>query len=323
MRQRLPSMPELTAFAEVAARGSISAAATALSLTQGGVSRVVQRLEERLGRALFVRSAGGVVLTRDGERLLEKVVPALALLAEGVQAVSPRRERVQRLRVSVIPTLNTRWLIPRLPAFRELHPHIQIVLQPYLTDDDFLRQDVDCWLQTRKHAHSRWPAHARARYVIGREIVPICHPSQKAAIRAPRDLLRQPMLYHVNYPDNWSLWLEAAGVDETPALAVGMDTGGALIEAVSAGMGVAVVQRALIEPDVRSGRVAVPLPLEVSTGRGYYFCTARAREDEPAIRAFGDWLADCAAQAARSGARQDAKAAQAAKKGTRTGAAAA
>lgn len=301
MRQRLPSMPELTAFAEVSARGSISAAATALSLTQGGVSRVVQRLEARVGRALFVRAAAGVVLTPDGERLLEKVVPALALIAEGVQSVSPRRGRVQTLRLSVIPTLNTRWLIPRLPAFRERHPHIQIVLRPYLADDDFLREDVDCWLQTRRHATSRWPAHTRARYVIGREIVAICHPKRAAAIRQPADLLREPMLYHVNYPDNWSLWLQAAGVDTAPALAVGMDTGGALIEAVSAGMGVAVVQRALIEPDLRLQRIAVPLPLEVSTGRGYYFCTSRSRENEPAVRAFGDWLAECAQAGSRPG----------------------
>jgi LysR family glycine cleavage system transcriptional activator len=285
-------MPELTAFAEVASRGSISAAATALSLTQGGVSRVVQRLEERVGRALFVRGAGGVALTPDGERLLEQVVPALALLSEGMRAC--RREQSQTLRVSVIPTVNTHWLIRRLPRFRERFPHIHLVLRPYLSDDDFLRADVDCWVQTRRQAGSRWPAHMRARYVFGREIVPICHPAQVASIGEPHDLLAHPLLYHVNYPDNWALWLKAAHVTQPHALASGMDTVGALIEAVSAGMGVAVVQRALLEAAVQAGRVAMPLPLEVSTGRGYYFCAARARETEPAIQAFGDWLAECA-----------------------------
>ena len=287
-------MPELHAFIEVARLGSISAAAQALCVTQGGISRTVQRLETRLGATLFVRSAKGIRLTAAGQQFLEKVLPALSLLQEAVVGTSRQLPRREQLRVSIAPTFAMRWLIPRLPQFQARLASLRIVLRPYVIDDDFLRPDVDGWIQARTSANSPWPAHIRASYLIGREIVPICHPSVMASIKAPADLLRYPLLHHVNYPENWKDWFSGAGVAAPTELGSGFDLTAGLIDAVAANFGVAAVPRCVIEQDLRAGRVAMPLAQEVSTGRGYFFCVPRALENDSTLEAFRLWLEECA-----------------------------
>jgi DNA-binding transcriptional LysR family regulator len=297
MRIRSPSLPELHAFVAVVETGGFSRAAVRLSVTQGAVSRAVLRLEGRLGLALLERAAGGVRPTVAGRRYYERVQPALATLEDAVPAALPQAAPAV-LRVSAISSLNMRWVVPRLPSLYALHPQLQLVFKPYQKDDTMQRDDVDCYLETRASAGSRWPRHVQATYVIGRDIVPICHPDVAARIRTPQDLLRFALLHHASFPGNWALWLSRQGVDtRSLKLAASFDLAAALIEAVVAGMGVAVVQRCLIERELAEGRLAVPLDRAVSTGRGYFLCVPRTRAGEPAIERFKGWLLAQAASA--------------------------
>ena len=290
MRIRSPSLPELHAFAAVVEAGGFSRAAARLSVTQGAVSRAVLRLEQRLGLELLERSPSGVRATAAGQGYYERIHGALAALEAAVPA-DPGRHAAQALRVAAISSLNMRWLVPRLPSLQAEHPGLEIVFKPYWKDDDFRREDVDCWIQTRASASARWPRHVRASYLTGRDIVPICHPSLAQRIRTPADLLQFPLLHHVNFPDNWALWFGAQGaVRRGLKLGAGFDLAAGLIEAVAANVGVAVVQCCLIEREVAERRVAVPLPLTVSTGRGYYVCVPRSRTHTPALEQFMAWL---------------------------------
>lgn len=293
MRIRSPSLSELHAFARAAESGSLTRAADALSVTQGAVSRAVLRLEADLGVTLLERNASGVQPTAAGRRYLDEIRPALAALEHAAATVKSPAKR-HTLNICAIPTLNTRWLVPRLARFQTAHPELSLAFTPYVVEEDYLRDDVDCWIQTRRSASSRWPRHVLATYIVGREIVAICPPAIAATLRNAVDLLRHPLLHHVNYPDNWRVWLRAAGIAEASVrdirLGAGFDLVAAMTEAVAAGMGVAVVQRCLIERELRSGQIAVPFATIASTGRGYYLCVPRSRADAPAVAAFSAWL---------------------------------
>jgi DNA-binding transcriptional LysR family regulator len=290
MRIRSPSLPELHAFVALVESGSFTRAAQRLVVTQGAVSRAIQRLELTLGQTLFDRSIGGVQPTAFAQAYYTRVQPALLALEEAVP-VKAAAKGPQVLRVCAIPSLNMRWLVPRLASFHAAHPWCQVVFKPYIKDDDMRRTDIDVWIQTRTSATSRWPRHVIASYVIGREIVPICHPSVAAKIRRPEDWLRYPLLHHTNYPDNWALWLRAQGVDVRGLrLAAGFDLGVGLIEAVAGNMGVATVQPCLFERELAEGRIAMPMSLPVSTGRGYHLCVPRAATETAAMLAFKTWL---------------------------------
>lgn len=78
-------------FYYVATTLSFSEASRQLFISQSAVSQAVKNLEKKLGHTLFVRSTKRVILTPEGELLLQHVKPALSMLNEG-EAVLPEKE---------------------------------------------------------------------------------------------------------------------------------------------------------------------------------------------------------------------------------------
>lgn len=290
MRMHSPSLSELHAFATAARLGSFSQAADDLHVTQGAISRAIARLEEHLGIPLFTREGRRSVLTRAGADYLEAVGPSIATIESATLAVRTRRSPRQ-LRLSVPPTLFSHWLIPRLPDFSARHPGIGLSFAPYRRDDALTAPDIDAWIRV---GQTDWPTGITADYLVGRELVPICRPADvqgAQAIRTPADLLLRPLLFHTNYPDNWERWFAAVGCPHRPLQpAADFDQVALLVQAVIAGLGMAVVQRALVEPELAAGRIALAMPHTVTLDRGYHLCVPANRAPSPALGSLRAWL---------------------------------
>jgi LysR family glycine cleavage system transcriptional activator len=276
MRMHSPSLPELHAFAAAARLGSFSLAAQDLHVTQGAISRAIARLEEHLGVALFQREGRRSVLTHAGQDYLAAVGPSIATIESATLAVRTRRS-ARQLRLSVPPTLFSHWLIPRLPGFSARHPGISLSFAPYRRDDTLTAPDIDAWIRVGR---AQWPAGITAEYLVGRELVPICRPADLPLIRTPADLLARPLLFHTNYPRNRAPLTPAADFELVSLL----------VQAVIAGLGVAVVQRALVEPELASGRIAIPIAQPVTLERGYHLCIPSGRAPNPALEDLRAWL---------------------------------
>jgi len=109
--------------------GSFAAASEALDMSQSGVSRSVARLEARLGIRLFDRTTRSVKLTDEGRRFYEKIVPLLSGLEEAAASASQGASAVRgRLRVNIDPFFSRLFLGPRLGAFVEKYPDLQLDL---------------------------------------------------------------------------------------------------------------------------------------------------------------------------------------------------
>ena len=121
----------LRVLREVAARGSFSAAADALSFTQSAVSQQIAALERESGTRLVERSARGVRLTEAGEVLVRHTEVILARLAEAeaeLDAISGMRGG--RVRLASFPTAGAT-IVPRaIACFRDRHPGIEVTLTP-------------------------------------------------------------------------------------------------------------------------------------------------------------------------------------------------
>lgn len=289
MRMHSPSLAELHAFAAAARLGSFALAADHLQVTQGAISRAIARLEEHLGLALFAREGRRNVLTPEGADYLAAVGPSVVAIESATLAVRTRRNS-RLLRVSVPPTLFSHWLIPRLPDLQARHPGIALSFAPYRRDDPLVAPDMDAWIRV---GQGSWPPGITAEYLVGRELVPICRPADLAHLNAPADLLARPLLFHTHYPGNWAHWLAAAGCAHGPLVpAADFEMVSLLVQAVVAGLGVAVVQRCLVETDLAAGRVAVAihLPRPVELDRGYHLCLPSARVHEPALSTLRAWL---------------------------------
>lgn len=290
MQIRSPSLVELHAFLAVARTGSFRKAAEALCVTQAAVSRAVLRLEADLGQSVFQRGAGGVQLTEAGMQLRKLTEKPIAALEEAALRLKRTPQRL-RLRLSVVTSLGNLWLMPRLDGFREQHPDVELEFRQYHYNEDFTRDDVDLWIDLKPTAQHQWPRQISAHYLIGREITPVCAPSLAKGVREVRQLLQGPLLYHSNYPDNWSLWARTAGESlKTPFKGTGFDLVANLIEAARSGMGVAVVQRCMVEGDLAAGRLVAPVDVTASTGRGYFLLRRRAQQAHAAADLFAQWV---------------------------------
>ena len=123
MARRLPSLNALKAFEAAARHVSFTEAAGELFVTHAAISRHIRELEEYLGTQLFLRTGRGVALTEAGKRFGEQLTPlfdALSNASREAAAVGAARP----LNVSVEPAIASRWLVPRLGHFKELHPDI-------------------------------------------------------------------------------------------------------------------------------------------------------------------------------------------------------
>ena len=300
MRLHSPSMSELHAFVTAARLGSFTQAAQVLCVTQGAISRAISRLEAHFGQPLMHRNAHGLTLTETGRRLYDGAqapLQAIETLSAGLRA----DDRRLRLTLSSVPTLASAWLVPRLPDFHQRHPDIQLGFAAYRRNEDFSGATPDASILSG--TPDQWPGW-QADYVIGREMVVICHPGRLAARQAqglwttPHGLLGEPLLYHTNGMDNWAQWFTAAGVPrDTVALSNGFDQVSILIRAVMADMGIAVLQRCLVRDELQAGRVAAPFPeLPIRIARGYHLCAPAQRRDHYALARFREWLLDTASR---------------------------
>lgn len=298
MRIQSPSLSELHAFSEAARLGSYTLAAEQLSVTQGAISRAIARLEEHLGFALFERQGRRSVLTTAGRQYLDAIGPAIFTI-ESATAAMRRRRSGRQLRLSVTPTLFSHWLIPRLPDFTAQHPGTVLSFAPYRRDDPLTDPQIDAWVRI---GADPWPEALHADYLVGKDLVPICRPQDvegETAIRTPQDLMARPLLAHTNYPDNWARWFSKMGSEgPCPAPVADFELVALLVQAVIAGMGVAVVQRCLIEEDLAAGRIAVPVQQPFRIERGYFLCRPAGRPASAELEDFRHWVLSQAAHAA-------------------------
>src|SRR6188472_1926029 len=112
---------------EVAARGSFSAAAEALSFTQSAVSQQVAALEREAGAVLVERSARGVRLTEAGEAVVRHADSILAKLSEAeaeLEAIAGLRGG--RLRLASFESAAATLMPLAIAAFRSEHPDVEL-----------------------------------------------------------------------------------------------------------------------------------------------------------------------------------------------------
>lgn len=293
MKIKSPSLPELHAFLAVCHHGSFSRSALALFVTQAAVSRAVQRLEARLNCQLFKRMAEGVAPTARGlefQALVEAHVTGLENATANFIGVNQNASKEKdKLRISVIPTLGTRWLMPRLPQFQAAYPAISVELRQFHHDENYSRGDVDLWIDVKRA--TTWPRGVKHAYLFGKHIAPICTSAIASRLGRVEDLLNETLLHHTNFPDNWAVWLHGAGLAKAqPDLGPGFDLGSNLIVAAAMGMGVAVIHPFIVERELASGELVMPFKLTVSTGRGYYVCHRNGQAENPTVQAFVQWL---------------------------------
>jgi len=318
--RRLPPLNALRTFDAAARHLSFTKAAEELAVTQAAVSYQIRQLEDHVGQKLFERLTRRLDLTPAGEELAAAVADAFERIRASVDRLVARRDD-QVLAITTLPTFAGQWLVPRLGHFQLLRPDLAVRLDSSVGMADLARGEFDIAIRSGK---GPWPG-ARAERLLPFELTPALAPGlldRLGPVRTAADLLAMPFL-DSQHPDDrvhWRSWLNLAGV-EVDRLPPGpqYDMHGMTGQAAAMGQGVALICPVFFAADIAAGRLVLPFPeLRLRTDWDYWLVYLERRAEEPAIRAFRDWIlsevAACAGQCgmaavagpplARAGARE-------------------
>lgn len=288
MRQ-LPPLAAVRVFEAAARHGNFTRAADELGMTQAAVSHQVKLLEDRVGGALFRRSARGVTLTELGAALAPAATAALDQIARAF--AEAKGERAQTLGITAVVSMGTLWLAPRLGGFMAANPQLSVRLDTSNQMADFADGAVDVGIRS---GLGPWPP-LRADLLFRWYCSPMMAPEVLAAhgpVRHPSDLLRFPRA--VADDEWWQTWFRSVGVTVGPA---DFPPSGLLLEsqilegtAALAGQGVAMLTPALWRRELRDGRLVQPFAASARFEGGYWLVYPEGALRLPKVRRFRDWL---------------------------------
>lgn len=283
--RRLPPLGAMRAFEAAARHLSFTRAASELCVTQAAISHQVRQLEQWLGRELFVRRGHALELTHKGRAYLDELSLAFDRMAAATEQVRERREGP--LRITALPSFASRWLLPRLPAFRERYPEVEFRLtssmQRWSGDDEF-----DLGIRS---GLGRWPG-LKADLIAREYLSPVCSPAlvqRESPLTRPVDLAKV-MLLHDEPRTAWRQWCELAGVSLDLTQGVQFSDAALVLQAAADGAGVALGRLMLAADDLRSGRLIRLFDTVLPNDYSYWLVYARATAQRPEAAAFRTWL---------------------------------
>ena len=291
MTGRLPSLNGLRAFEAAARHLSFTQAASELNVTQTAISHQIKRLEQELGVRLFVRQNRSLTLTPEASQYLPGVRAAFNDLKLATDRLL-RKDQDHVLTVSTLASLAAKWLLPRLSAFQEAHPGIDVRITTSTGLVDFQRDNVDAAI---RYGRGQWPG-VRADWLMADEVFPVCSPALANGtkpLKCPEDLRDHVLLHTSNAnSDDWRLWLTAAGLPANLSKQPGVtfDLIFMTIQAAIDGIGVAMGRTSYVEDDIAKGRLVVPFKIALPADAGFYLVSPQARADSPKLSAFREWL---------------------------------
>ncbi len=292
---RSVSLNALRAFAAAGRHLNLAAAAGELFVTPSALSHQIKALEATLGIQLFERHKKGLKLTTQGEQLLGPITTAFEQIEQALTQLS-RPPREGSLHISMLSTFAMRWFIPRLARFQSQNPEINVRIATSVTPVDFEREDMDCAI---RFGRGNWPGLVAVE-LFSERLAPFCSPQLATAekpLEKPEDLVQQRLLAARLRPDDWRIWLSASGLEKLAIQPpVEYETRNFAIQAAIDGLGVAIVDPALVAEEVRSGRLIQPFA-QIPTSQGaYYFVYPKHMKPSPEIVAMKKWLLEEASE---------------------------
>lgn len=297
---RLPPLSSLHVFQVAVRCGGFARAAEALALTPNAVAHQVRQLEDWLGLALFERHPRGVTVTPAGRDYAQALGEVFARLAEATQEVLVRGGR-QTVTLTAMPSLVSRWLMPRLERLAARHPEIELRIQANIRPLDLVRGEADIALRL---GAGPYPG-LTATPLLVEDFVAVASPAFVAAhpaLTEPAALLDLPLLHDeivAGIPEqiDWWRWLRAQGVAAPRRLPGHLFSHTYLtLEAALAGQGVALASAPMLGDALASGRLLALFAGSAVRGPyGYHLLHLPDLAARPAVAAVCAWIQEEAA----------------------------
>lgn len=253
---------EMAVFADVVDCGSFSAAARKLAMTTSAVSRHVSRLELHMGGRLLQRTTRSLALTELGRQVHEGCARMVSTAREVQALAGSYSARPSGLILVSAPVVFSQvWLAPRLPAFLEANPDVDVRLTLVDRPVDLIEEGVDLairiardlapGLAARRLTDMRYLLVASAAYL--EQAAPLTHP----------DALAQHSCIYLGYAEfgpRWTLQRGGETVTVNAPARLSINNSAAILAAVEAGGGIGLIPDFTARAALEAGRVREVLP---------------------------------------------------------------
>lgn len=295
MPLRLPPLSALRFFEAAGRHLSFKKAAEELNITPGAVSHGIAALEQALGAPLFVRETRKLTLTPEGADFLPYVAEAFSLIAIGARRL-PGHAGGRPIAVSCAPTFASRWLLPRLAAFRERWPGVQVTVNTSSRRVGFPVDGFDLAIRLSRasQAGESWCR------LFSERFLPVCAPALRARVvdgDGRFDPRAAPLIHVTSVSEDWAAWAAAAGVDwvappdgEGGEGGLRVDTIQLALDAAVAGLGVALGRRPFVDRELAEGALVAVGPEVEAPESAYWLVGVEGADRRPDLRAFRRWL---------------------------------
>ena len=238
---------------------------------------------------LFERRHQAIVLNSDGEKLLDRIAPALDMLNDAIEMSTGSATEILRLRLSVPPLFASQRLMPHIATLREQHPefHLDLIttvnglarLNDGIDAAVVLVREVDPGLYARKLDQGEIALIGARSLIEG-----LGHPFQ------PHDLENLTILLHNDLRDSFETWREAVGLPYLEPLTIDyFDSGQLILDAAAAGLGVAFMLDGHLAA-AQDQRLVSLSDVHVKSPQSYWFACRKSALSNRAVKIFHDWL---------------------------------
>lgn len=283
---RLPPLNAVRAFESVARNQSVSKAAEELCVSQSTVSQHIKNLEEWFSCKLFARASGRMIPTADAMILQRDYRKAFDLISRSSLAFSDCSSSYT-LKIHAESAFAAKWLRPRLHAFLESMPEVNVHITTDNDDYSGIEQDTDVVI----HYRTRNQKHAYAIHDLADiEGFPACSPSlyeKYGEVKDANDLKKYPLIF--DYAQfSWQRWFGACyGIQDLFGYrGVTYDNFAMAIDAAKNSEGVLIADNITCHEDLVSGEL-VPL-----IQKKIYTCTYHLSilNHTPQVDSFYQWI---------------------------------
>jgi len=288
----LPPLNPLLAFEAASRHLNFTKAARELNVTQGAISHQIAVLEEYFSAKLFERKSNQLDLTPSAALYADALHTAFEDMRRATASFCAAASSRTTLTIKGYPLLLSRWLTPRLPAFSRQFPHIDVRLVSVSGASlvDFENQDIDIGI---RYGRGHWKG-LTSHLLFADELVPVCTRAlaEKLALHMPQDLAGKVLLQTHARANDWPDWFAGAGVNEDSALrhVMSFEDLGLVHRFAIEGSGIAILQKAYLEDDIREGRLVIPCESILRRELGYHLVTPVNGGKESKVREFSNWL---------------------------------
>jgi len=247
---------EMEVFVQVVERGGFSAAARMLAMTPSAVSKLVGRLEARLGTQLVHRSTRKLQLSAEGQQFYERCVRVLADIDEAERSASARAMPRGRVSINTSFAFGTEVLIPLVPRLIDQHPQLALDIELTARVVDLMDERADIAIRWGPLPSSDLIARRlgeTAQVIVGAP----AYLARFGTPRKPEDLeshRRLDFSYRRRVPD-WPLLVNGRPIDVPVGGSVRASDGESLRHLALAGAGLVRLSTYHIQADLDAGRL--------------------------------------------------------------------